>query len=134
MEKEFPHDNTVPRQVSLEIAYVFETLFPNLFADQSWRQFLLRQKFGMHPDDEHLFIITTIKDSDLTTIRQALHASPEIIVVQVLARGRFEGIHLATLWISPLHDVLDGAVFAGRVHRLKDQQHRPLVLRVELVL
>src|SRR2546430_7223984 len=31
---------------SLEIADVFETLFPNLFAYEFWRQFLLRQEFG----------------------------------------------------------------------------------------
>jgi hypothetical protein len=30
--------------------------------------------------------------------------------------------------------MLDGAVLAGRIHRLEDRQQRPLVLRVELLL
>jgi hypothetical protein len=30
--------------------------------------------------------------------------------------------------------VLDGAVLAGRIHRLEDQQHRPAVLGIQLVL
>src|SRR6266436_6475549 len=99
MEKEFSDDYDVPLQVFLDVANVFKTLFPNLFADKSWRQFLLRQKFGMHPNDEHLFIITAIKDSDVSPVRQTFHASPEIIMVEILARGRFEGIYLATLRI-----------------------------------
>ncbi len=38
------------------------------------------------------------------------------------------------LRVDPRHDVLDGAVLARRVHGLKDQEHAPLVLRVELLL
>gem|GEM_PF-3291449 len=49
MEKEFSHHDAVPRDVSLEIADVFETLFPNLFAYKLWRQLLFCQKFGMPP-------------------------------------------------------------------------------------
>src|SRR5437868_14022623 len=85
------------RQVLLEIADVFETLFPNLFAYEFWRQFLFCQEFGMHPDDEHFFIITAVKNSDLTPVRQAFHAAPEVIVIQIIGRGRFERIHLAAL-------------------------------------
>ena len=43
-------------------------------------------------------------------------------------------MHLAALRIDARHDVLDRAVLAGRVHGLKDQQHRPAVLRVEPLL
>ena len=38
------------------------------------------------------------------------------------------------LRVDARHDVLDRAVLARRVHRLEDQQHRPAVLGVELLL
>jgi hypothetical protein len=38
------------------------------------------------------------------------------------------------LRIETAHHVLDGAVFPGRVHRLKNQQDRPAVLSVEQLL
>ena len=43
-------------------------------------------------------------------------------------------MHLAALRIDAGHHVLDGAVLAGRVHRLEDRQHRPAILRVERLL
>ena len=47
---------------------------------------------------------------------------------------RLEGKNLATLRIHTAHHVLDGAILARRVHRLKNQQQPPAILRVELVL
>src|SRR5258708_30936364 len=41
---------------------------------------------------------------------------------------------LAALRVDALEDALDGAVLAGGVHALEDQQHRPAALRVELFL
>ena len=41
---------------------------------------------------------------------------------------------VASLGVHAGHDVLDQAVFAGGVHGLKDQQDRPLVLRVKFFL
>ena len=42
----------------------------------------------------------------------------------------FEAEHLAALRIDAGHHVPDGAVLAGGVHRLKNQQHRIAVGRV----
>src|SRR4029453_10556123 len=119
MEKEFAHHYAVSRQILLEVTNVFEALFPNLFAYELWRQLLLCQKVRMNSDDEHLFIVTTIKNSNVTPIRQAFHAVPEIIMIEILARGRFERIPLTALRIYARHHVLDGAVLSSRVHRLK---------------
>ncbi len=55
-------------------------------------------------------------------------------MIEFLGRGRFEGKDLASLGIDSGHDVLDGAIFAGRIHGLKNQQQRPLVLGVEFFL
>ena len=41
---------------------------------------------------------------------------------------------MASLRIDARHDVLDRAVFAGRVHRLEDEQQGPAVLCIEHVL
>ena len=41
---------------------------------------------------------------------------------------------MAPLRIHPRHDMLDGAVFPGRIHGLENQQQPPLILGVELLL
>src|SRR5271168_468538 len=41
---------------------------------------------------------------------------------------------LAALGIDAVEDRLDGAVLAGRIHALEDQQQRPAVLSVEFFL
>ena len=43
-------------------------------------------------------------------------------------------MHLAALRVDAAHHVLDDAVFAGGVHRLQHDQHRPAVVRVEPLL
>ena len=48
--------------------------------------------------------------------------------------GMLEAEHLAALRIDPGHHVLDGAIFSGRIHRLKDQQNGMAIGRVEKLL
>jgi hypothetical protein len=55
-------------------------------------------------------------------------------VVEFFRRRLLEREYLAALRIDARHDVLDRAVFAGRVHRLKDEQQGPAILGVEHVL
>ena len=52
-------------------------------------------------------------------------------MVELFLARLLEGMHIAALRIHALHHVLDHAVFAGRVHGLENQQHRPAILRVE---
>src|SRR5262245_56764350 len=54
--------------------------------------------------------------------------------IEFLRRALLERGHLAPLRVHARHDVLDRAVFAGRVHRLEDEQQGPAVLGVEHVL
>src|SRR5580700_2640503 len=63
-----------------------------------------------------------------------LCAPPEKIVVEFLGTRSLEGIDLATLRVHAGHDVLDGSIFSGRVHALKDEQQCGAILGVELVL
>ena len=55
-------------------------------------------------------------------------------MIELLVARRLERVHLAALRIDARHHVLDRAVLAGRVHRLEHREHRPAVLRVELLL
>ena len=55
-------------------------------------------------------------------------------MIEIFGARRLEGSHLAALRIYSRHDVLDGAILAGRIHGLEDQQQRPAVLRIEHIL
>src|SRR5437867_10451050 len=88
----------------------------------------------MNAYNERLLVITAIEDADTTTFRQSLHATPKIIVVEFFRGRSLEGVDFTTLWIHSRHNMLDGAVFSGRIHSLEDQEHGPAILRVEFVL
>ena len=88
----------------------------------------------MHADDEHLLIIGAIVNADAPTFRQAAGRAPEKVVFQVLGARVFEAKNLAALRVDAGQDVLDGAILAGGVHRLKNQQNGVLVLGVEQTL
>ena len=55
-------------------------------------------------------------------------------MVELFVPGLLEREDLRALGIQPAHDVLDDAVFAGRVHCLEDEQKRPAILGVEFFL
>src|SRR5262249_12655674 len=74
------------------------------------------------------------EDADPPALGQTFHAPPQEVVCQVFRRRGLEGVDLAALRVDAGHDVLDGTVLAGRVHRLEDEQHRPAVVGVEDVL
>ena len=88
----------------------------------------------MHPHHEHFLVVAAVEDADAAALGQVLRAAPHVIVVELLGGRRLERDHLAALRIDARHDVLDRAVLARGVHRLEDEQHRPAILRVELVL
>src|SRR6516165_1237126 len=88
----------------------------------------------MHAHNEDLLIVRSIKDPDPSPLGQALEVAPEKIVVEILRRGLLERENLTALRIYSRHDVFDGAVLAGRVHRLEHEQQRPAILGVEHVL
>src|SRR5262245_46845390 len=88
----------------------------------------------MHAHDERLLVVATVEDADATAFRQMSKATPKIIMVQLLGAWRLEGKYLTTLRVDSGHHVLDRAVLPRGCHRLKDQQHRPAVLRIKHVL
>jgi hypothetical protein len=88
----------------------------------------------MHADDERFLVVAAIENADAPAFRHAFHATPQVIVVEVFGGWRLEGEDFAALRVDPGHDVFDGAVLPCRIHGLKDEQHRPAILRVEHVL
>ena len=88
----------------------------------------------MHAHHEHLFVVAPVEDADAAALGQGLHAAPHEIVIEILRRRGLERGDLHALRVDARHHVLDGAVLAGGVHRLKDQQDAPAVLCVEHAL
>src|SRR5262245_21911760 len=134
VEKELANDNAITSKISLEVSDVLEALLPNVLRHQLRRQLLSLEKLSMHAYDERFLVVATVEDADATAFRQAPDATPHEIVIEILLRWSLEGKYLTTLRIDAGHNVLDRAVFPRGVHRLKDQQHRPAVLRVKHVL
>ena len=76
----------------------------------------------MHTNHQHFLIVGTIKDANAATFRQPTGCAPEKIMLHLLRAGLFETENLTPGWVDSGQDVSDGAIFAGRVHPLKDQQ------------
>jgi hypothetical protein len=76
----------------------------------------------MHPNDQHFLVIGTIEYAHLPAFRKPARRAPEKIMFQLIGARLFETVNLAALRIDPGHDVLDGAVLAGSVHPLKNEQ------------
>ena len=88
----------------------------------------------MHANDQHLLVVGSVEDADPAAFGQIARGAPEKIVFQFVGARMLEAEHLAALRIDAGHDVPDGAVLSGRIHRLKDQQHRVAVGRVVKLL
>jgi len=88
----------------------------------------------MHPDDEHLLVVGAFEDADPAPPGQSALVPPEKVVVQLLGGGLFKGTDLHPLRVDAAHHVLDGAVLAGRVESLQDQERAVRVLGGEPVL
>ena len=75
-----------------------------------------------------------VEDADAAAFGEVAGGSPQEVVLQFGRAGVLEAGHLAALGVDAGHDVLDGAVLAGSVHRLEDQQDGMAVGRVEKLL
>src|SRR5664280_2425780 len=78
----------------------------------------------MHSNDQYFLVVRTIEDTDPSAFGKAAGRTPEKIMLQLFGARLFEAENLAALRIDPGHDVPDGAVLAGSVYPLKNQQQR----------
>src|ERR1039457_1411674 len=135
VEKYFDDPRSVAIQVALQVHDGAIALLPDGFrVAQLFRKPLAEENLRMHPHNQHLFVIGTIEDADLPAFRKPAGGAPENIVFQLSGAGLFETENLAALRIDPAHDVPNGAVLAGGVHPLKDQEQRIAAGRVVKLL
>ena len=109
-------------------------MVPNGLADQLLRQMLALQQLGMHADCQHLLVVAAIEDADGAACGKGAVDPPQEVVRQFLGPGDLERCHLHALRIHAAHHVLDRAVLAAGVHRLKHAQQRPFVLGIETIV
>jgi hypothetical protein len=98
------------------------------------RQLLPRQDRLVDAHHQHLLVPGPVVDADLPACRQREDVAAQEILVQFHRVRRLEARDMAALGIDAGEDMLDRAVLPRRVHRLEDAEHRPAILRVELVL
>src|SRR5271155_4032370 len=134
MQEKLTDGNPIARQVPLKRSYVVVAALPEVVAAHGIWQLLLLEVFRVDPHDQHFFVVGTVEDSDFAARRHAAVRAPKKIVGQFLCRRRLERMYIDALRIHARHDVLDGAVFSGGVHRLHDDQQTPGALCVEHLL
>ncbi len=88
----------------------------------------------MNPDDEHLFVVRPVEDADMAARRQVAIGAPQKIMVQFKGARMLVAKDLAALRIDAGHDVLDGAVLAGRIHGLEDDEQCELIGGIQALL
>src|SRR5437867_12068794 len=105
-----------------------------LFVEQFFRQPLAVENLGMDSNDQHFFVVRTIEDANATALRQETSGAPQKIVFQLLHARMLKTMDLAALRIDAGHHMLDGAVFAGGIHALENNQHSIAVRRIKKIL
>jgi len=76
----------------------------------------------MYTYDQHIFIMTAIEDDHFAFTWHHFVDAPQIIMCE-LFRGRLlETGHIHAGGIHAREDVPDGAIFAGSIHGLQDDQ------------
>src|ERR1035437_5155 len=81
----------------------------------------------MDADDEYLFVIRAIEDTDPSALWKTARSAPEEIVFQFFGAGLLEAEYFASLRSDAGHYVPYGAIFTGSVHSLEDEQKRMTV-------
>lgn len=135
IQPELHNRDAIASQVPLVICDGLHAVLPQLLAALRMVGNTLRaQVLRVHPDGEHLLVVAAVEHADAAALRQCARRAPEKIVIEFFVRWRLERRHLTAGWIDSGHDCANRSVFAGRVHRLKDEKHSPRVFRVEFSL
>ena len=135
MEEELDDTGAITMEMLLQVHDRTIPFLPNGFlVAQLFRKAFVAENLGMHPNDENFLIVGTIEDGDPPAFGKPVRGAPEEIMFQFLGAWLFETENVAALRIDPGHDVADGAVLAGGVYPLKNQQQRIAVGRVVKLL
>src|SRR5262245_23101839 len=99
VQKKLENDRPLPSEIILEVRNVEESLIPDAFAHERWRQLLSLQNMLMHAHHEDLFVVRSVENPDSSPLGQALDVTPEKVMIEVLPRWLLERENLAALWI-----------------------------------
>ena len=94
------------------------------------RQALAAENFAMHPYDQDFFVIGSVEDANASALWQFSRSAPQEVMLQFGGARMLEARYLAALRINSGHHVLDGAVLAGRIHRLENEQYGVTIGRI----
>ena len=76
----------------------------------------------MDADDEDFLVVGAVEDGDAAAGREVAAGAPHEVVEAFLGIGRLEGGDVDALRVDAGHDVLDGAVLAGGIEGLEDDE------------
>src|ERR1019366_4034720 len=135
VEEYLDNARSVAMKMLFEVHYGAIPLLPNiLLVAQLFGQPLGAKNLRMHANNQHFLVIRTVEDADPAAFRKSARSAPKKIMFQLFGTGLFETEDVAAFRIDPGHDVTDGAILAGTVHTLENQQQRISVGRVVKVL
>jgi hypothetical protein len=123
MEVELKDEDVVVGEKAFEFVDVFETPVRDIARDEL-----------VDARGEDVFVVGAVEDSDHAARRDLGVDAPEEVVAGLERSGDFEGSDVAALRVDAGKDVADGAVFAGSVHALKDDEQSFGLAGVEDIL
>ena len=124
VEKEFQNGRLVLDGEEL-FPFVDEVVarLPHLF----WRELV-------HAYDEHVFVMRAIEDRNVAALRRMRMDAPQKVVRLFFGSRLLEPGHLHALRVHGADDMPAGAVLAGAVDALQNDQQRMRAVRVEFAL
>src|SRR6188768_88262 len=140
MQEKFYYRRSIAVKMLLMFTNGFVSLLPKLLInilDGLYIGYLLSQyEFGMHLTDKYFFVIGAVEDRDMSPFRQVERCAPKKVMCKFGKRRLLETCDMNTLRIQSRHHMLNGRVFSGAVHRLKNDEDRmpPIGILLFLIL
>src|SRR3954471_5195468 len=127
VQEELDDRRAVAVEVALEGVDVLVAALPEPGRRRAVGQPLLGQPLRVHPERDDLLVVRAVEDADPPALRRRLGDAPQKRVVELLRGRLLEADDLDALRVDARHDVADGAVLSGGVHRLEDDEQRAAV-------
>jgi hypothetical protein len=123
MQEELQDMRAIQVEAAFEVIDLVIALRPDGFCNQV-----------VDPNDQNIFVLRAIEDSDFTLCGSLSFNAPQKIVSEFLLSRLFEVGYMAAIGIHRADDVLDDSIFAAGIEGLKDDQQRALAFGKEALL
>ena len=134
MKKDLHHPVAVFIEIFFKMPDLPVPLLEKLRVIQAPLGHLIALVQGVYPNNEHIFVIRTVKNGHASPGGKLTHGPPQIVVAQLLAVGLLEAVHRDALGIDGPHHMLDGAVLSSSIHGLEQNDDALLPLGIQLIL